>query len=209
MSRRLTSLLVLASVSLLSLPALASPEGEGHGGGLTWWSDPFPIGAGGTTGLAWTFINFGILLWILNKLMFIPLRRRTAEKHDAIKGQLEAATKAREEAERIMAEYSDRIGRLDGEIAELMQDATARAETDRERIIAEAEAEGERIKANARAQAGREAQLLQRELEVEIVDKAVTRAEETLRRTFADADQRRLVDGYVTEVQGSQLGGGQ
>ncbi len=208
---RLVALATGLGTTLATLPARASPPVDGHGGGIEWVTHLIPMlsdDPSENTGLVWLIVNFAILLWVLNKLLFIPLRKRTAKKHDTIKSQLEAATAARREAERIMSEYKIRTDRLDDEIAELMKDAEERAETDRLRIIAEAESEAERIKASARAQAQRDARRLQRELEVDIVDKAVTRAEGTLRRTFADADQRTLVDRFLTQVQDARIGGG-
>ena len=65
-----------------------------------------------------------------------------------------------------------------------MADAKARAEADRKRIIEAAEQEAERIRAVAVAAAEREADVRRRQLEAELVDRAVARAEELLRKQF-------------------------
>ncbi len=203
--------LLAGPLALLPAAAWASPEGEHHGGGLTLFSHPVPMISDEPVekvGLVWLLLNFAILMWILNRLLFRPLRKGTEEKHATVKQQVEAAKIAREEAEGVMAEYKARLARLDDEIEELMADARARAEADRARILAHAKSEAERIREQAQHQAEREAKLLRDELEGEIVDQAIARAEEALRRAFTDADQRKLVGAYVEQVRSTPLAGG-
>ncbi|HET6582413.1 MAG TPA: hypothetical protein VFG69_03175, partial [Nannocystaceae bacterium] len=97
-----------------------------------------------------------------------------------------------------------RLARLDAEAAELLADAKARADADRKRIVAAAEQEAERIRATAIATAEREADVRRRQLEAELVDRAVARAEEVLRKQFTASDQARMVDEYVGQI-GSAL----
>lgn len=194
-------------------PALtwASPAPEGahggeHAGGHIEWVSPV-FGNTGNMGLLWTFINFGVLLWILNKLLFRPLIARTRNKHDEVKSEIDKATAAHEQAQELLAEYKGRLERLDDEIGELMADAKTKAEADRTRIIADAQREAEQIKAAAKASAEREANARRRQLEAEIVDRAVERAEALIRETITPADQRGMVDSYVGQLGNVDFGG--
>jgi F-type H+-transporting ATPase subunit b len=194
------TLLALA-IALLPTAALASPpaQGDDHGGGIVWITPIFGNDTG-KTGLLWILINFAVLMWILEKLLFSKLRARTAAKHDAIKGELDKASSARKEAEGILADVKGRLARLGAEEQELIADAKSRAEADRKRIVEAAEKEAERIRAAAIAGAEREAEVRRRQLESELVDRAVERAEELLRKQFAPSDQARMVDEYVTQI---------
>ncbi|MCA9706824.1 MAG: ATP synthase F0 subunit B [Myxococcales bacterium] len=199
-----------AFVVAVVVPALAwaSPAAEGgHGGGhggehagghLEWLTPVF--GHTGSLGLVWILINFAVLMWILNKILFQPLINRTRDKHDAVKSEIDKATAAREEAESVLSEYKERLDRLDDEIAELMADAKRKAEADRKRILEAAEHEAEQIKAAAKAAAEREAGARRRQLEAEIVDRAVERAEALIRQGITPADQRGMVDRYVEQL---------
>lgn len=179
-------------------------HGGGHDGGIVFFNDPF---AGEEkTGILWLLINFAALMFILNKLLFQPLIRKTAAKHDDIKSSLEKATSAHKEAESIIAEYRGRMEKLDDEIAELKANAKKRAEADRETIIADAKAEAERIKEAAKAAAERDAESHRKALENEILDRALERAEAAIRKTIASTDQRRMVDDYVSGLSGVKLG---
>jgi F-type H+-transporting ATPase subunit b len=202
LTRAVAFAIALVPMSVLATPPSPSPpshEPSEHGGGGIVWLSPI-FGNTGKTGLLWILINFVVLMWILEKLLFSKLRTRTAAKHDAIKSELDKATSARTEAETVLADVKARLARLDAEAQELLVDAKSRAEADRKRIIESAEKEGERIRAAALAAAEREAEVRRRQLEAELVDRAVARAEELLRKQFTPSDQARMVDDYVSQV---------
>lgn len=199
---------VCAAASVLAPAiAMASPEEGGHGGfeSIEWITPVF--GHTGNLGLVWAFINFAILMWILEKLMFSKLRARTAQKHDTVKSEIDKATTARDEAQSVLAEYREKLDSLDTEIESLMAEAKERGEADRKRIIAAAEKEAEQIKAAAISSAEREAASRRRQLEAEIVDRAVERAEALLRAKMTPADQRGMVDSYVGQLAQVDFGG--
>ncbi|MCX4239569.1 F0F1 ATP synthase subunit B family protein [Paraliomyxa miuraensis] len=187
--------------------AAGAAEAAGHGahGGIEWVTPIF--GGSGKLGLLWILINFAALLWILERLLFAPLRARTRNKHDTVKSEIDKATAAREEAESVLAQTKDRLDELDDEIGTLMADAKAKAEADRKRIVEAAEREAEQIKATAVATAEREAAARRRQLEAEIVDRAVERAEAILRQRITPADQRGMVDRYVDQLGSVSFGG--
>lgn len=180
-------------------------DAHGHGGGIRWVS---PIlGNDGKTGVLWLLINFGVLMWLLNRLLFTPLRRRQVEQHTRLSAELGTATRAREEAESIIREYRGRMDRLDAEVAEILAGAKARAESDRREIIAAAEREADRIQAAARAAAEREAEQTRRAIEQEVLDRAIAKAEQILRQRIVATDQHRMVDDYVQRLDHLDLGG--
>jgi F-type H+-transporting ATPase subunit b len=198
---------ILTGCAALLLPALAvaAPEAHGEHGGVEWVTPLF--GHTGKLGLLWSFINFAVLLWILERILFKPLRNRTRDKHDTVKSEIDKATAAREQAEGVLAEYRGRLERLDAEIEELLADARAKAEADRAQIVLAAKREAEQITAAAQATAEREAAARRRQLEAEIVDRAVARAEALLRSKITPADQRGMVDRYVDQLAAVDLGG--
>jgi F-type H+-transporting ATPase subunit b len=214
----LTSFGVGSAICLLSQVASASPAGHaepphaaeqaaaavqavehgGHHTGITWFNWPSPEDH--RVGLAYLLINFVVLAFLLHRLLIRKLVADNAARHDAIKAQVTAAQQAMNEAESLLSEYKQRVDRLDQETREILEQARASAEADRQRLFAEARAEVERFKAQALAAAEREVQLRRQAVEHEVLDRAVSRAEEILRARFTDADQLRLVDDYAVEV---------
>ena len=192
-------LLTLAALGLPGSAQAAPAAGpEHHDEGIQWISPVF--GNSGKMGLLWILINFAVLMWLLEKLLFSKLRAKTASKSDAIRGELDRASEARKAAESVMTDVRARLGKLDSEVASILDEAKARAETDRTRIIEAAQAEAERIKAAARSGAEREAELRRRQLEAEIVESAIARAEVILRGRITATDHIRMVDDFVGQV---------
>ncbi len=204
----------LAIVALGALPAAASPDahGGGHGGGFSILTDRdfwlhWPTKEDTRTGFLWMLINFAVLMLILNKLLFKNLRSANAEKHDHIKLELERATEARATAEGLLGEYKGRLSDLQAEIEQIKKQATELAESEGKAIVAEAKEEAEKIRRAAKEAAEREAIMRQRQIEDEVVDRALEKAEAVIRKSFGDADHRRLIDTYISEVESVDLGG--
>lgn len=195
-------------VWLAPVLALASPphgeEAAAHGTtpGIKWIGDGFLGGPGadGRTGFLLIIINFVALVLILNKILFKNLRSSNAEASDAIRLELERATKARSEAEALFREYETKLQALETEVADIRAAAKVAAEAEYDRIVAEAREQAEKIEQAAVRAGEREALRRRAELENEIVESALARAESAIRSSFAPGDQRRLVDAWIDEV---------
>lgn len=216
--RRVAAIVYVAAVTAALLPAavLASPEGhpdsleaprgEAHGAGIEWITPIF--GNTGKLGLLWILLNFAVLMWLLEKLLFSKLRASTRRKHDEAATELQRATDARAKAESTLAEYESRLTGLESEIEGLLKEAKTRAEADRKRIVEEAETEAAQIKSSALAAAEREADARRRQLETEIVDRAVARAEALIRDRIGAPDQRKMVDDFIGRLDAVDFSGG-
>lgn len=187
--------------------------GHGHGGGgfqiLTdrdFWLH-VPTAEDHRAGFLYLLINFAVLMWVVNKVLIRNLRTSNAEKSDHIKLELDRASEARSKAEGIFAEYEGRLTKLDEEIEAIKKQAHDLAHAEGEHIISEAKSEAEKIRRAAVDAAEREGRIRQQKIEAEVVHRAMERAEAMIAQSFNDADQRRLVDAYVAEVDAVDLTG--
>ena len=99
-----------------------------------------------------------------------------------------------------MAEYKTKLDGLDEELSSIKKDAEAKAKEDYDRILVEARAEADKIIASAESAAEREAERRRRQIENEIVDQALVKAEDAIRKVFGPNDQRSAIDAYVAEL---------
>lgn len=187
-------------MSMSTILALLSPEAHG---GIEWWGDG--PADDGKTAVVILVINFAVLLWVLNKLLFKNLRSTNAEVSDAIRLELEKVTTARAAAETLMREYEAKLGALESEIEDIRTQARNSADAEHQRIIAEANEQAIKIKSAAERAGEREALRRRAELEREVIDQALARAETAIKASFGGADQRRLVDAWVDEVGNAEL----
>ncbi|HYD50400.1 MAG TPA: ATP synthase F0 subunit B [Terriglobales bacterium] len=151
--------------------------------------------------LAFSAINLGIFLMILRRLALPPIRSWVAERRELVVRELEEATAIRGEAERMKAEWQRRLANLDDEIELMRAQAKQDIERERERILAAAHAAAAALQRDAQRLAAAEGKQLEAQLRAEAARKAVGIAEERIRREWNDADQRRLVSEFLTQVR--------
>ncbi|TPV93502.1 MAG: F0F1 ATP synthase subunit B [Myxococcales bacterium FL481] len=187
--------------------AWASPAADSHPHGIKWVG--LPTEDDPRVGFIFVLINFAVLLFLLNRILFRPLMASNAKKSDDIREQLDKATQAREQAETLLREYQSKLEGADAEAKALVDAAREAAQAERLRLLDDARQEAQRIVDAATRTIERETRLAVRLLEGEVVDGALARAESVLRQQFNQDDQQRIIDRYVTqvdEIDRSQLG---
>lgn len=191
-----------AAVSLAGSP---TDHGGAHKGIA--WGFKKPTADDPRTGMAILFLNFGVLAFVLNMLLFKALRAKHGVNRATILEALEKATSATANAEAALAEYRQKVGGLDAEVTDILATAQMRAREEATAIVAQAQVDAEKIKRGAEATAARETAARVRALEAEVVDLAMDRAEAILKEKFGAADQQNSITAYVGEVSSAQLGG--
>jgi F-type H+-transporting ATPase subunit b len=195
-----------------------SPEGGAYGAGAdvneseatgidNWWSwdygkyckdgqhrdRPPPFG--------FALINFAVFLGIMSKLLWKPLQKMAADRHDGIGSELREASRLRKEAEAELEKYKAKVSNIDREVETLLQTIHKQAEEDKARIIAAAEADARRLKSDAEKQIAAEIDRARRELRRTVVETAVSAADESLKRNVGADDQRKMAERYVHDVE--------
>jgi len=149
---------------------------------------------------AFKVINFVILMAILIKFLSKPLGNFLKNRQARVRQTLEDAEKASAEAEKKMRDYERRLARIDEEIEGIHHILREEGEKEKARIIHEAENMAEKVKEQARSTAQQEIQEAQRILREEMADLAVKLAEEILKKSIGEPDQKRLVEEYVDQM---------
>jgi F-type H+-transporting ATPase subunit b len=146
-------------------------------------------------------VNFGILMAILIKALKKPLGNFLKNRRTRVREALEEAERAKAEAQRKMQDYEKRLARIDEEIEEIRHALRGEGEREKARIIHDAEQMAEKIRAQAQATAQQEIQVAQQVLREEVADLAVKLAEEILKKGMSKADQKKLVEEYVAQME--------
>jgi F-type H+-transporting ATPase subunit b len=168
---------------LAASPAFAASE-EGHGGSLFWQT-----------------LNVLLLLGVLIYFARKPVLNYLAERRDGIAKNLESSAALLADAERRLAEWTQKAANLDREAAEIRAATLRAAEAERDRILADARVMADRIRRSASAVVERELQQAREALRREAADLAVEMAAKTLREQVNDADRTRLLDEFIGHVE--------
>jgi F-type H+-transporting ATPase subunit b len=157
--------------------------------------------------MLWTLLAFGITMFILAKLAFPRIGEALEKRANAIRENIEASERTREEADELLGEYRLRLK----EAREQADDIVARARKASENAVAEATAEGkskrEELVAHARKDIEAETKRSLEQIRKEVADLTVLATEKVTRKSLDDADHKRLVEEALAEVDFSALAG--
>ena len=181
--------LAIAALLLGAVPSVALAN-EG-GGGLISLDKSLIIQA----------INFGLLLFILIKLLYKPLMTKMNERTEAIRSSLEEAKAARAEAERERAEHTAKLQASLAEAQSIRATALKDAAEEQRRLVEGARAEAGRLVEAARNEMAQDVRRARQELRQEVADLATRVAERLIRKSLRDEDHRRIVDDAINRVE--------
>ena len=155
--------------------------------------------------MIWTFITFGIAVLILWKFAFGPLQRVIDERRARIQESMDAAEETRAEAQRLLDEYKQTLAEVRGEAEAILERSRAAGEATKAELLAESRTQAERIVTKAHEQIERETRAALQELKAQVAELTLLATEKVATSSLSDADQRRLIDEALAEIDFDQL----
>jgi len=159
-----------------------------------------------TTGLMiWTLVTFVIVLIVLRKYAYGPLQQVIDERRKAISADLDAAETARTEAQDALAEYRQQLAEARKEATKIVEDARRVGDERRAAAVAELEAEKARLMRQTQEEIQAETRQALNAIKQQVADLAVAATEKVVRARLDEAEQRRLIDEALADVDLSNL----
>ncbi len=157
--------------------------------------------------MIWTLVLFGFTMWVLSKVAFPRIQEALDRRAKAIRESIEAAERQRQEADRLLEDYRQRLK----EAREQADDIIARSRKAAEAATAEAIAEGkerrEALVAAARRDIETETRRSLEQIRKEVADLTVLATEKVTRKALDSEDHKRLIEEALEEVDFSSLAG--
>ena len=158
--------------------------------------------------MIWTLVVFGITMVLLARLAFPRISAALDRRQKAIEESIDTAERTREEADKILAEYRERLKEARLQAEEIVHRARQSAEV-HER---ESKDRGQEILSEATERAQRDIEAATRraldDIRKEVADLTVMATEKVTRKTLTEADQRRLVEDALGEIDLTGLSAG-
>jgi F-type H+-transporting ATPase subunit b len=155
--------------------------------------------------MIWTIVVFLIALFILRKWVFPLIGEALDKRAKTIDGDIDAAADLRKEADKILAEYRERLKEARSQAEGIEQRAQQTAKSHEH----EARDEAKEILAEAARKAERDIEAATKraldDIRREVADLTIMATEKVTRKTLNDADQRRLVEEALSELDFSSL----
>ena len=162
---------------------------------------PFAINPGVSI---WTLVVFLLLLVILARTAWPAILKAVEEREKKIQEQLDQAEKANQDAQRVLADYQQKLAAARSEAQELLAAGRQAAEKVREEIAARARAEHEELIGRARREIAAEREKALAELRGEAVELSLAAASKVLERNLDSEADRRLVREYLDSLHNTR-----
>jgi F-type H+-transporting ATPase subunit b len=159
--------------------------------------------------MVWTLVAFLITLFVLKRLAFPRIAEAIDKRQKAIDESIEAAERARREADTLLEEYRQRLKEARAQAEEIVVRARKAAETVERESVEGARETREEILEQARKDAETSIQQAVGELRKEMADLTVLATEKVTRKALTEEDQRKLVEEALSELDFTALSGEQ
>jgi F-type H+-transporting ATPase subunit b len=158
--------------------------------------------------MVWTIVVFLISLFILRRWVFPLIGEALDKRAKTIEDDIDAANDLREEADKILVEYRERLKEARTQADEIVQHARQTGASHEQ----EAKAHGQELIAEAAKRAERDIEAATRraldDIRKEVADLTILATEKVTRKTLTDADQRKLVEEALGELDFSVISSG-
>jgi F-type H+-transporting ATPase subunit b len=155
--------------------------------------------------MIWTLVAFGLTLVILKKYAFGPVQKLIDDRRDSIRRTIDEADNAREEAKSLLEEHRKLVADAKGQAEEILAETRKIAAAQQERMREETEEDRTRRLEETKRQIEQATQQALGQIRDEVASLSLLAAEKITRKTLTSADQQRLIDEALAEIDFSQL----
>ena len=157
--------------------------------------------------MIWTLLVFGLTMYLLTKLAFPRIQEALDKRQRAIEESIDLAERTRKEADQLLAEYRERLAEARTQADDIVSRARKTAESAEAESLAEARRKREEMMEQTRREIQTETRQALDTIRNEVANLTVVATEKVTRKSLTDADQRRLVEEAVGELDFAALSG--
>ena len=155
--------------------------------------------------MLWTLLAFVATLLILRKYAFPKIAEGLDKRRKAIEESIDHAEHTRQEADKILAEYRERLQEARSQAEDIVQRAHRAAHNVEEESKQDARRQHEEMMESTRREIERETQRALEEIRREVANLTITATEKVTRKSLDDDDHQRLVHEALDEIDFSAL----
>lgn len=154
--------------------------------------------------IIWSLLSFGVLMLLLAKWAYPPVKKMMTDRSEKIRGDLDAAELARTEAQRTLEEYREQLAQARRDATHILDEARETAEAVRAELLAKAEEEAAGVRARNEEALRIERQRVIAELRSEVGSLALELAEKIIDAEVDRAASQALIDSFISEIGANQ-----
>jgi F-type H+-transporting ATPase subunit b len=149
----------------------------------------------------WSLVSFSILMVILYKYALPAITGILDARQEKIKGDIDQAEKLREDAEKKLAEYQEKLQFAFQKSEEVVNDAVKKSEEIHQKKLGQILTEKEKILSDARKTIDIERKKALAEVRNQVVDLTVYASARLIQQSIEHGTAEKLVDEVISEVE--------
>jgi F-type H+-transporting ATPase subunit b len=157
--------------------------------------------------MIWTLVVFVLSMYVLSKVAFPRIQAALDKRQQAIEDAIDTAERTRTEADKLLAEYRERLHEARQQADDIVARARKTAENNESEALADAKRKREEMMAQTRRDIEQETRRAIQEIRNEVADLTVLATEKVTRKSLTGADQKRLVEEALSELDFAALSG--
>jgi F-type H+-transporting ATPase subunit b len=157
--------------------------------------------------MIWTLIAVSVTFYVLYRYAFPRIQEALDRRQRVIEEAIADSERARAEAAKLLEEYRERLREARNQSEEIVLRARKAAEEHERESLDAARRQREELLEQTRRDVQAETRRAIQEIRNEVADLTVLATEKVTRKTLDDADQRRLVEEALGELDFSALSG--
>jgi F-type H+-transporting ATPase subunit b len=157
--------------------------------------------------MIWTLLAFLVALFVLRKYAWPAITDALDKRQRAIEESIDVAERTRSEAQQLLQEYRDRLREARAQADEIVARARKAGEVHERETLEKARVQREELMQQTRRDIDAETRRAIQEIRNEVADLTVMATEKVTRKSLDEADQRRLVEEALNELDFSALSG--
>jgi F-type H+-transporting ATPase subunit b len=155
--------------------------------------------------MIWTLLVFFLSMFILRKLAFPRIAEALDRRQRSIEESIESAERLKSDADQLVGEYRERLTEARAQADEIVARARKTGEQAQAEAAVEARRKHEEMLEHTRREIEVETQRAIQEIRAEVADMTVKATEKLTRKSLTEADQHRLVEEALSELDFAAL----
>ena len=157
--------------------------------------------------MIWTLVIFFLTYLLLRWKAFGPIAKAIEERRAAVRENIESAERAGDDSQRLLEEYKQQLAQSRHEASDIVERARRTAEESSRQAREELRLEKERGLVQVQEAIAAETRQAIDQIKNEVADLTLLATEKDVGRALDAAEQRRLIDEALGEVDFSRLQG--
>ena len=148
-----------------------------------------------------SLIGFVILWWVLAKFLWKPVLNIIDERRESIEQAFQEVDDAREDVEKLKADYEEHLSKINAEAQVKVQEAVEKGQQIAAEIRADAEAQREKLLAKTQEDIAREKDKALAEMRNAAIDLSFSISRRVMQEGLDRETHDRLVQGFIDEIK--------